>query len=492
MGGDRVAHRPFPGRTALILLLAFLFGCAGLARPLPSTGGAAPAPPPAPEPPSPGLPARGGTPLPPPPAPPPIRTVVRVTLGAVGDVLMQDAVKRSAEAHASEAPDGGYSWLFAPVADLLAQPDLTFANLESPVAPAASTGSRPFVFDAPPEAIAALRRAGIGLVSVANNHALDQGRAGLEETVRWLEAGGLPQVGAGVGPRRAGPVRLERKGLSLAFLAYTYGLNQGGNACPAERPACVQVSELDRERIVEDVRAAAAGADAVVVSIHWGTEYQPQPRAEDVELAHRLADAGALVLLGHHPHVLQPVELYRRPDGRTAVIAYSLGNFVSNQSRGFVPGVTPDAVAATRDGVLLRVALERRDYGRGVTRVEVAGADVLPLWTENDTAEIDPRREPARRPAIRVVADERALAEVRADLARLPDPVPAGAEGRFVLLRQREALYAARRAAAGAVLGEDLLRTLAARELARPGAGAAPDAAAAAPAAGRATPSAGP
>jgi poly-gamma-glutamate synthesis protein (capsule biosynthesis protein) len=212
------------------------------------------------------------------------------------------------------------------------------------------------------------------------------------------------------------------------------------------------------------------------VSLHWGVEYDGQPRAEDVELAHRLVDAGALVVLGHHPHVLQPVELYGAADGRVGVIAYSLGNFVSNQSRGYVFGVTPEKAAATRDGVLLRVGLARRDYGRGVVRVEVDGVDAVPLWTENDTAELDRRREPARRPAIRVVAVDRALAEVRADLARFPDPVPAADRDRYVALRRREALLVARRAAVAALVGEDLVRP------APPAAAPAP---AAAPTAGR-------
>jgi poly-gamma-glutamate synthesis protein (capsule biosynthesis protein) len=225
---------------------------------------------------------------------------------------------------------------------------------------------------------------------------------------------------------------------------------------------------------VEAVRAAAAQADAVVVSLHWGVEYETQPRTDDVELAHALADAGALVVLGHHPHVLQPVELYRRADGRTAVIAYSLGNFVSNQSRRYVHGVTPEKVAQTRDGLLLRVALARRDYGRGVVRVEVDGADALPLWTENDTADLDAKADPGRRPAIRVVAVDRALAEVRAELARAPDPVPPEAQARFVALRRREALLASRRAAVGAIVGDELLRTLSVAELAAPAAPASP------------------
>jgi poly-gamma-glutamate synthesis protein (capsule biosynthesis protein) len=219
----------------------------------------------------------------------------------------------------------------------------------------------------------------------------------------------------------------------------------------------VRAALLDRERSPAAVRAAAARADVVVVSVHWGEEYRQQPSPEQVEMAHRLADAGALVVLGHHPHVLQPVELHRRPDGQVAVIAYSLGNFVSNQSRRYVHGVTPERVAATRDGVLLRVTVARRDYGRGVARVEVAGVDAIPLWTENDTAEIDGGREPGRRPAIRVVAVDRALADVRVELSRLPDPVPPQRQGEWVALRRREALLASRRQAVGAVVGEELL-----------------------------------
>lgn len=425
------------------------------------------------------LPGRGGTVAPVAPAEPSVRTLAQTTLAAVGDVLMHDAVKRSAETHGAGTPDAGFSWLFAGIADLLTETDLTFANLETPIAPRAGQGTRPYVFNAPPAVLSALRRAGVDVVSFANNHAFDQGRPGFEETLRELDAAGLRYVGAGPAGRASGPVQLEAGGLRLAWLGYAHFFNGDGNRCPTAGAPCVQGSLLDRARAVEDVRAAAAEADAVIVSLHWGDEYEQQPRADDVALAHALADAGALVVLGHHPHVLQPVELYRRADGRTAVIAYSLGNFISNQSRHYVANVTPASVAATRDGALLRVALAKRDYGRGVVRVEVAGADFLPLWTENDTPEIDLRKEPRRRPAIRVVSVDRALSEVRAELARFADPVPAPERDAWARLRQREELLVARRAAAAAVLGEDLLRQLPPERLA-----GAPAVAGAAPAAG--------
>ncbi|HSM94066.1 MAG TPA: CapA family protein [Anaeromyxobacteraceae bacterium] len=407
---------------------------------------------------------RGAVPAPAPAPPVPPRVTGRVSLAAVGDVLMHDAVKRSATTHGAGAPNGGYAWLFEPVADLLSRADVAFANLETPIAPGKGGGTREFVFNASPDVVRALQRSGVDLVSVTNNHAFDQGRPGFEETLAVLDRLGMRRAGAGPADRPEGPEWVEVGGLRIAVLAWAHFFNQDGNECPTGRRAgaapCLRAAQLDRDRAVEAVRAAARAADAVVVSLHWGDEYQQQPRADDVELAHRLAEAGAAVIIGHHPHVLQPIELYRRPDGRTTVIAYSLGNFVSNQSRGYVYGVTPERAAATRDGALLEVDLVRTDYGRGVVQVDVGGAGYVPLWTENDTAEIDARREPGRRPRIRVVAVERALASARAALLAMPDPVPADRQPEWVRLRRAEALLLARKEAIGRVLGADLERSV--------------------------------
>jgi hypothetical protein len=109
--------------------------------------------------------------------------------------------------------------------------------------------------------------------------------------------------------------------------------------------------------VLEAIRQARQKCDFLVVSIHWGTEYAPAPRPEDVETAHKMLDAGASVIVGHHPHVLQPVETYRTQDGRNTVIFYSLGNFLSNQSRTYVDGLMPDKDGDPRDemiGLFLR------------------------------------------------------------------------------------------------------------------------------------------
>ncbi len=435
-----------PHRFAL-LAPALLAACAHAGPAAPPAELAAPLP-------------RGGAPVPVPPPAPPVRTLTRLSVAAVGDGRRHDAVKRSAATRGNGGPDAGFTWLYQPVADLLSAADLAFANLETPIAPKGG-GTREFVFNATADAARALQRSGVDVVAVANNHAFDQGRAGFEETLATLDALGLRRVGGGPADRPEGPERFEANGIRVAFLGWAHFFNQDGNDCPAKPRGggpCLRASQLDRARAVDAVRAAAAGADAVIVSLHWGDEYQQQPRAEDVELAHQLADAGATIVVGHHPHVLQPIELYRRADGRASVIAYSLGNFVSNQSRGYVFGVTPDKAAATRDGALLQVELARRDYGRGVVEVEVAGAGYVALWTENDTAEIDPKKDPARRPRIRVVAVDRALSELRASLAAMPDPVPPPRRAEWVRLRKAEELLLARKEAVGRILGADLER----------------------------------
>jgi hypothetical protein len=305
----------------------------------------------------------------------------RLTLIATGDILMQETVKAAALAADRRAPDGGslnhggFDALFADVSALFQQDDsLAFGNLESPIAPSSDGGVRPFVFDGPPEVLAALKGIGFEVLSCANNHAYDQGRAGLVETVASVKQAGLSPVGAG--PDRASaraPVIVERNGLRLGFLAYTTRLNDNLNGAKEQLP---EVNFADPVRMEEEVKALALRVDAVIVSLHWGTEYAVSPEAEQVALAHRLVDAGALVLLGSHPHVLQRLERYGTG---ASLIAYSLGNFVSNQSRHYVLDVDPVSEGDPRDGIALAITFERTASG-----TKIVGAGYRPIWTENN------------------------------------------------------------------------------------------------------------
>ncbi len=303
------------------------------------------------------------------PEAPPSPQPVRVTLVAVGDLLMHQDVKRAARENV-----GGFQSLWGDLKPLFQEADLVFGNLETPIAPTTGVSGRPFVFNAPAELTDALKASGFAILSTANNHAYDQGSKGALETVERLEAAGLVGIGSGRDQTQAEcPRILERKGTKIAFLAFTdlfnINLNQEGKG-PWVRP--LNDSALDA------VKAARFQADLVVVSVHWGIEYEHQPRPRQRDMAARLIGAGADLIVGHHPHVLQPLE-WLEADGRRGAVAFSLGNFISNQDRKYEE---PMDVAAgdNRDGAAL-VAVFRKEP-QGPARLESVRAE--PLWTENN------------------------------------------------------------------------------------------------------------
>jgi poly-gamma-glutamate synthesis protein (capsule biosynthesis protein) len=222
---------------------------------------------------------------------------------------MHQDVKTSA----AQAP-AGLRALWADVEPLFQGADLAFANLETPIAPATGRPGRPFQFNAPAELPAALRESGIRILATANNHAFDQGRRGLQETLDRLDGEGLLAVGSGRDRAQAEETRMvEVRGLRVAFLAFTDIFN-----VDLDRQATQPwVRGLDPARAAEAVRAARAQADLVVVSVHWGIEYFREPSRRQRTLAAQLAQAGADLILGHHPHVLQPVEVIENGGHRT-------------------------------------------------------------------------------------------------------------------------------------------------------------------------------
>ncbi|BDU76972.1 CapA family protein [Mesoterricola sediminis] len=366
--------------------------------------------------------------------------VARIELAAVGDVLMHQDVKASA----AQAP-GGLGDLWSEVTPRFRRADIAFANLETPVAPRTGRPGRPFQFNAPEDLPAALRASGIGVVAVANNHAFDQGPRGLTETLARLGAAGLVAVGAGATRAEAETPRfVEAKGLKVAFLAFTDIFNVDLNT-RADRP---WVRGIDPPAAAAAVRAARAQADAVVVSVHWGAEYLHAPLERQKRLAKALADAGADVILGHHPHVLQPVDVLASGDRRT-VVAYSLGNFISNQDRMYRADLFPVAGGDSRDGALFSCRLVKLRYLDGTERVQVEEARCEPLWTLNNWREAAGRKTPR---LIRVVPATQRLLEAEAEVERLRAAVP---PDRAALLAQQETVRTLmlRRARAEAILG---------------------------------------
>jgi len=241
-------------------------------------------------------------------------------LYAVGDINLG---RRLAKERLLE---GDTLYPFLALRDSLAAADITFGNLESPIAPDSSAApDSGGIFTAPPAAAAALARAGFDVVSTANNHAWDGGPAAVEETMRQLTRAGVRFVGSGFGRDMAEqPVILERRGWRVAFFALTRAWNPAPYTFYSHAGSQF-IAWGDTGRIYPAIRElkASGRADLVVVSMHGGTEYVDTPPKHMQDLARGLVDAGADLILAHHPHVLQPVVWYRRKP-----IVQSLGNFV--------------------------------------------------------------------------------------------------------------------------------------------------------------------
>ncbi len=275
-------------------------------------------------------------------------------LAAVGDVMLGRSVGVRLEAEGPEVA-------FAAVAGVLTEADIAVANLESAVGVTGTPAPKAYTFRAPPVAVEALTLAGIDLVSLANNHSLDYGPESLAETRALLTEGGILSVGAG--PNRTvahTPTRFEFNGLTIAFLAYVTVPVEGGGFDPRVWDATDEtpgVAWLDVPAMVADVEAARGGADLVVVLLHFGIEWELEPSEAQREQARAAIDAGATLVIGAHPHVLQPIEEYGG-----GLIAYSLGNFVFD---GFWD--------PANDSVILLVELT----AEGVARYETVAVTII-------------------------------------------------------------------------------------------------------------------
>jgi poly-gamma-glutamate capsule biosynthesis protein CapA/YwtB (metallophosphatase superfamily) len=236
-----------------------------------------------------------------------------VVINAVGDIML-------AGSGAATYQRLGYDYPFAATVAELRKGDIAVGNLEAPITQGGSefTGKK-YRYRCGPRTAAALKNAGFSVVTLANNHIMDYGSQALEETRRHLDRAGINYTGAGesLAAARTGAVITVRE-KKVAFLAYSFTFPADFYAA-ADRPGTAPgFAGYYRE----DIARARASVDYVVVSFHWGTENSSVTNPYQVTVAHRAIDAGADLVLGHHPHVLQGIEHYKK-----GVILYSLGNF---------------------------------------------------------------------------------------------------------------------------------------------------------------------
>ena len=260
-----------------------------------------------------------------------------VVMVAVGDVMLSRQVGEKIRAMSDpKAP-------FLKTAKILEEADVTFCNLESPFYDEESLSEDWMIFRAEPVAIEGLKYAGFDVVSLANNHFGDQGVAGMNFTLSHLNENEIEFIGAGENEAKAREPRIiERNGVKFAFLGYNdvRSAIRKGYAATSGKPG---IAVLTKENLTQDIKRAKRRAHVVIVSIHWGVEYEQLPTERQKVFAHLAVDSGASVILGHHPHVVQPVEAYK--DG---YIFYSLGNFVFDQMWS----------EETRNGLIARIFFE--------------------------------------------------------------------------------------------------------------------------------------
>ena len=309
----------------------------------------------------------------------------RVSLVFGGDVIPHDPIKAVAAAHARTGEhdnNEGWDHVLGALRPAFESADVAVVNLETPIVVLKKPERGDMVFNARPALLASLKRCGVDVATFANNHCLDQHREGIVSTRAYLEDAGLLSAGADLDEARAWtPLVFERNGLRIGLLALGRFLNGFNNTKDPLQPHVPMVAypgspiigSHDVPALLDTIRAWAPQVDALIVFIHWGVEYRTKPEPQDEALAQQMLEAGAFAVVGHHPHVLQPVTFLPRGDGGVGFVAFSLGNLVSNQDFG-------DPNGSKRDGLLVRLELERARPGEAV---QLRDWQAVPLVTEN-------------------------------------------------------------------------------------------------------------
>ncbi len=245
-----------------------------------------------------------------------------VTLTAVGDNLIHAPIYEQAL-----LSDGNYDFAssYANIADYI-NGDINILNQETPIGGVELGISSYPCFNSPQELGRDMINLGFNVINHATNHIMDAGSKGVINSLDFWAANNIPVLG--VYKDGEDPVKIiERNGLKFGLVSFTYGTN--GIRVPEGKG--INVCHTEDALITEHISRARAAADIVIVNMHWGNEYQMKPNDEQKRLAALAASCNADLLIGHHPHVIQPIEEIVRADGRMMTVAYSLGNFISSQ-----------------------------------------------------------------------------------------------------------------------------------------------------------------
>ncbi len=239
-----------------------------------------------------------------------------ISIALVGDILPAAKVLELMKIN-------GYDYPFLKARSVLESADIAAGNLETPITSRGTPAEdKQYVFRGSAESVPALKEAGFDFLSLANNHTLDYGWEGLSDTMDVLDDADLQHAGSGIDDREAfSPAYIESNGITVGFVSVTRVVPEVSWKADRSHPGVAEAYSPDRA--VAAIKEAKENADMVIVMVHWGVERADRPVAHQTDLAHRFVDAGADIVAGSHPHVLQGFEYYKNK-----WIAYSLGNFV--------------------------------------------------------------------------------------------------------------------------------------------------------------------
>jgi poly-gamma-glutamate capsule biosynthesis protein CapA/YwtB (metallophosphatase superfamily) len=302
---------------------------------------------------------------------------VEITIAAVGDIIIHQSVLESA--YNAQKRQYDFRKMFAPVAPYLSAADYTVCSLESRLAGGTVSADAPLRFNAPYSLTDALTMAGVDLAATANNHSVDFGWLGIVRTLNRLDQAGIAHVGTSRSLKeRETPLIVDIQGIKVAFLNYTEFVN--GNESVKGREAYA-VNMLNADQVAQEAAAARMqGADVVVAILHYGMEYRRTPTSAQTEIsrgsavAEGLLSRGVDVILGSHPHVVEPIVKavpYSNSQGNDAYVAYSLGNFLTGQRWRY-----------SDSGVIAYVHIQKQGL-----KTKVTGVSYLPVYVQKSSEE---------------------------------------------------------------------------------------------------------
>lgn len=289
------------------------------------------------------------------------------TMSVIGDIMCHNTQYK--DAYVSSSDTYNFSYVFEDVKNYIANADIAVGNLETTFAGKSKGYTSYPTFNTPEQLAYNLKDFGIDVVSTANNHCMDKGYSGLVSTLNYLNDAGISHTGTNSSQEEQNEILIKDiKGVEIAFLSFTYGTN--GIPIPSDKPYAVNL--IDETFILNQLSLVKEqNPDLICVSMHWGTEYQTKQNKEQEQLASLLFENGVDIVLGSHPHVLQPMEkrTVTLEDGTTkdCFVIYSLGNFMSGQ-------VYPN----TRNSVILNMSFTKS----GETgKTYINEVDYVPIYT---------------------------------------------------------------------------------------------------------------